>query len=613
VSEASDTGRGPASIAFIVGAGTIFTGVAFRFHPARSSAFEPRLGARYVVLAIALGAISLALAWLSRPRKDTWVMLGLVPIAGAGGVAMAALALLEPIVRDHLVPAGLEAAGGFTVIAAALRWFWAHRVRELAPLGPTKKRKVRLRKRGDDSKKVEVAIDSLLPGDEVELQPGEDLPVDGTIVSGSGFVDESILTGPALPSAKKPGDVLLAGTTPTIPDLVVRVGAEPGSSLLAQREQLASDVREELALAGTTGRLAALAVTLLGFAAVGLILVQADLSILERWMPQVAGLALASVAGAPALALMSGRMATLLLARKSGMIVAREKDVRALSSVRRWQIDPRLLAAPGEVEIVAFGDDSNDRLLAVTEALIASELGPELPSIQAVLKKRKIAPLAAAALRRSQSVYHGTVDGERWFLGPQRAVEEEEKATIDPSSATTLEFLREKGLITWLIGKYDEGIVGAVGIGISAKAEVKTTAQKLGATVMPGFPDATRQAIAAAAGIACDGPPLARTDGTLLYESSQPPSTGFRVRVMRPRPGLELRSDRAPRILEPAVASFADLVQAAKRVGLRARVRAVMLAILPVALAIALFELGPLSPLTGTGIALFTLLMANRG
>src|SRR5207244_3661553 len=138
---------------------------------------------------------------------------------------------------------------------------------------PTRKKKARLRKGGDggeprdrgdrSDKKAEVAIDALLPGDEIELQPGDDLPVDGTIVSGGGFIDESLMVGKSLPAARKPGDFVLAGTTPTIPDLIVRVAAESNASLLVQREQLAAGVAEELSQAGTTGKLAALAVTLL--------------------------------------------------------------------------------------------------------------------------------------------------------------------------------------------------------------------------------------------------------------------------------------------------------------------------------------------------------------
>lgn len=49
-------------------------------------------------------------------------------------------------------------------------------------------------------------------GDTVLVRPGERIPVDGTILEGNSSVDESMLTGEALPVNKRPGDMLIAGT-----------------------------------------------------------------------------------------------------------------------------------------------------------------------------------------------------------------------------------------------------------------------------------------------------------------------------------------------------------------------------------------------------------------
>jgi hypothetical protein len=50
----------------------------------------------------------------------------------------------------------------------------------------------------------------------------------------------------------------------------------------------------------------------------------------------------------------------------------------------------------------------------------------------------------------------------------------------------------------------------------------------------------------------------------------------------------------------------------AKQIGRSAGVRAVLVAVVPIAAACGLFLLGPLSPLIGTGLALLTVLWANR-
>ena len=58
----------------------------------------------------------------------------------------------------------------------------------------------------------DVAVAHLVPGDEIELRPGERVPADGEILSGEGSLDESPVTGEALPVPRGPGAKLLAGT-----------------------------------------------------------------------------------------------------------------------------------------------------------------------------------------------------------------------------------------------------------------------------------------------------------------------------------------------------------------------------------------------------------------
>ncbi|MFQ3289617.1 heavy metal translocating P-type ATPase, partial [Reinekea sp.] len=63
-----------------------------------------------------------------------------------------------------------------------------------------------------DGNLVKTTITELLAGDEIQITPGETMPADGIIVSGSTAIDESMLTGESLPVTKSQGDVVLAGT-----------------------------------------------------------------------------------------------------------------------------------------------------------------------------------------------------------------------------------------------------------------------------------------------------------------------------------------------------------------------------------------------------------------
>lgn len=57
----------------------------------------------------------------------------------------------------------------------------------------------------------EVPITSVLPGDELQVRPGQRIPVDGIVVEGMSAVDESMLTGEPLPVTRGPGDELVGG------------------------------------------------------------------------------------------------------------------------------------------------------------------------------------------------------------------------------------------------------------------------------------------------------------------------------------------------------------------------------------------------------------------
>lgn len=59
---------------------------------------------------------------------------------------------------------------------------------------------------------VEVPVDQVVSGDIFVVRPGEQIPVDGFVLEGSGAVDESSLTGESIPVDKTDGDTVSAGT-----------------------------------------------------------------------------------------------------------------------------------------------------------------------------------------------------------------------------------------------------------------------------------------------------------------------------------------------------------------------------------------------------------------
>jgi Cu+-exporting ATPase len=58
----------------------------------------------------------------------------------------------------------------------------------------------------------EVALETVKPGDRLRVRPGERVPVDGVVIEGRSFVDESMITGEPIPAEKHKDDQVTGGT-----------------------------------------------------------------------------------------------------------------------------------------------------------------------------------------------------------------------------------------------------------------------------------------------------------------------------------------------------------------------------------------------------------------
>jgi len=79
-------------------------------------------------------------------------------------------------------------------------------VEALLKLAPRTARRVR------NGHEEEVPLEAVAVGDILAVRPGDTIPVDGVVIEGSSYVDESMLTGEPVPVAKVPGDYVVGGT-----------------------------------------------------------------------------------------------------------------------------------------------------------------------------------------------------------------------------------------------------------------------------------------------------------------------------------------------------------------------------------------------------------------
>ena len=81
---------------------------------------------------------------------------------------------------------------------------------------------------------AEVPIETVAEGDRVQLRPGERVPVDGEVLDGQSFVDESMISGEPVPVLKTTGSALTGGTVNGSGSLTYRVTRVGGDTVLAQ-------------------------------------------------------------------------------------------------------------------------------------------------------------------------------------------------------------------------------------------------------------------------------------------------------------------------------------------------------------------------------------------
>ncbi|WP_225838790.1 heavy metal translocating P-type ATPase [Streptomyces sp. NK08204] len=85
-----------------------------------------------------------------------------------------------------------------------------------------------------DGEQQEIPVEEVAVGDELVIRPGEKVPVDADVLSGSSLVDESMVTGEPMPVTKQAGDTVIGATVNGTGALRVRAGKVGSDTMLAQ-------------------------------------------------------------------------------------------------------------------------------------------------------------------------------------------------------------------------------------------------------------------------------------------------------------------------------------------------------------------------------------------
>jgi Cu+-exporting ATPase len=253
-----------------------------------------------------------------------------------------------------------------------------------------------------DGVETDLPIAQLHPGDTIQLRPGERIPVDGVVLTGSSTVDESLLTGESRPVLKEPGATVIGGTINLDGPLTLRATTLGEASVLAQLQRLLADAQASRApMQALADRASAifvpivLALALLAFTAW---LVFAP----DHGLPRAFGIAIAvlviacpcamGLAVPAALTVGIGRAAQLGFLVKNGEVLERlaQTDTVALDKTGTLT-----LGQPSIVSATFTSDRSRDELLALAAALEAHSEHPLARAVLAYAGPRSLPPLTA--------------------------------------------------------------------------------------------------------------------------------------------------------------------------------------------------------------------------
>ena len=181
----------------------------------------------------------------------TLIALGTGAAYLTSAVATIAPGLFPPAFRGHVgeVPLYFEAAAVITtlvlvgqVLELRARRATGTALRALLGLQPKTARRM-----DADGAEVDVPLELVKVGEQLRVRPGENVPVDGTLVAGESHVDESMVTGEPMPVTKRAGDRVIGGTVNAGGTFAMRAERVGSETLLAQIVRLVSEAQRSRA------------------------------------------------------------------------------------------------------------------------------------------------------------------------------------------------------------------------------------------------------------------------------------------------------------------------------------------------------------------------------
>jgi len=361
-----------------------------------------------------------------------------------------------------------------------------------------------------ENKEIEVSIEDVQINDVVVVKPGAKIPIDGVVVGGESYVDESMVTGEPIPVVKKDGSSVIGGTLNTNSVLMVKATKIGKNTMLAQIIKL---VEEAQGSKPPVQRIADIAVSyfipvVLTIAVVSFLIwyvllgstllfsLTALISVLVIACPCALGLATPT-----AVTVGIGRGAEL------GILIKNGEALEVSEKVTTIVFDKTGTLTKGKPEVTdILGVGVKDTMVLQMAASV--ETNSLHPLAEAVVKKAQERHLSLEKSRGFDTFagkgVQATVKGTEVLIG-NRVLFKERNVSWPKDVEEMLVQLETEGKTVMVIG-FDQKLVGLIGIADTLKETTKSAIQKFKAmglkvVMITGDNVRTAQAIARQIGI----------------------------------------------------------------------------------------------------------------
>ncbi|MDD2680774.1 MAG: heavy metal translocating P-type ATPase [Patescibacteria group bacterium] len=358
---------------------------------------------------------------------------------------------------------------------------------------------------------LDISVDKVLHGDHIIVRPGEKIPVDGKIVSGSSAVDEAMISGESLPVEKKLGDLVIGSTINkygSFEFVATRIGSE---TTLAQIVKLIEDAQGSKApIQGMADRIASVFVPIvIGLALltffVWFVFLGASLSFALMAFTSVIVIACPCALGlATPTALMVGTGQGAV----RGILIKGGDPLEAASHINTIIFDKTGTLTRGKPEITDI--ITLDRLKEAEILLITASLEKlsEHPLAEAIYNRARLQGISLQKVNNFSAIsghgVQGVISETEYFFGNRRLMTEILKHDISSINAQ-LGALELQGKTVMVLADKNK-VLGAVAVADTVKptsAEAIAKLKKLGLEVylITGDNERTAKAIAEQVGI----------------------------------------------------------------------------------------------------------------